>query len=45
MPTLRRGEWEHLLKIEDVRERPVKLEEYLDRGLGGAACAIRRSQR
>jgi len=34
MPASRRGEWEHLLKIEDVRERRRKLEEYLDRGVG-----------
>ena len=34
MPASRRGEWEHLLKIEDVRERRTKLEEYLDRGVG-----------
>ncbi len=34
MPTSRRSEWEHLLKIEDVRDRRTKLEEYLDRGVG-----------
>ncbi len=34
MPASRRGEWEHLLKIEDQRERRTKLEEYLDRGVG-----------
>jgi putative transposase len=34
MPASRRGEWEHLLAIEDVRERRTKLEEYLDRGVG-----------
>lgn len=34
LPASRRGEWEHLLKIEDVRERRTKLEEYLDRGEG-----------
>ena len=34
MPASRRGEWEHLLKIEDVREKRTKLEEYLDRGAG-----------
>jgi REP element-mobilizing transposase RayT len=34
MPTSRRGDWEHLLKIEDVREKRAKLEEYLDRGVG-----------
>lgn len=34
MPASRRSEWEHLLKIEGVRERRTKLEEYLDRGAG-----------
>jgi putative transposase len=34
MPASRRGEWEHLLKIEDVRQKRTKLEEYLDRGVG-----------
>jgi putative transposase len=34
MPASRRGEWEHLLKIEDVREKRMKLEEYLDGGIG-----------
>ncbi len=34
MPASRRGEWEHLLAIEDVRERRQKLESYLDRGVG-----------
>jgi putative transposase len=34
MPASRRGEWEHLLKIEDDREKRTKLEEYLDRGVG-----------
>ena len=34
MPAARRGEWEHLLAIEDVREKRTKLEEYLDRGMG-----------
>ncbi|MDR3456981.1 MAG: transposase [Verrucomicrobiae bacterium] len=34
LPASQRGEWEHLLKIEDVRERRTKLEEYLDRGVG-----------
>jgi len=34
MPASRRGEWEHLLAIEDLRERRTKLEEYLDRGVG-----------
>jgi REP element-mobilizing transposase RayT len=34
MPASRRTEWEHLLKIEDVRERRTKLEDYLDLGTG-----------
>ncbi len=34
MPASRRGEWEHLLRIEDVRDKRMKLEEYLDRGVG-----------
>ena len=39
MPAARRGEWEHLLKIENVRDRRTKLEEYLDRGVG--ECHLR----
>ena len=42
MPESRRGEWEHLLKIEDDRERRTKLEEYLDRGVG--ECHLRDSR-
>lgn len=34
LPASRRGEWEHLLRIEDDRERRVRFEAYLDRGLG-----------
>lgn len=34
LPASRRREWEHLLKIEDVRERRSELESYLDRGAG-----------
>jgi type I restriction enzyme R subunit/putative DNA methylase len=34
MPASRRGEWEHLLAIEDVREKRTKLEAYLGRGVG-----------
>ena len=34
LPASRRGEWQHLLKIEDVRERRKELESYLDRGVG-----------
>jgi type I restriction enzyme R subunit/putative DNA methylase len=39
MPAARRGEWEHLLAIEDAREKRAKLEEYLDRGVG--ECHLR----
>jgi type I restriction enzyme R subunit/putative DNA methylase len=39
MPAQRRGEWEQLLAIEDVREKRAKLEEYLDRGIG--QCHLR----
>jgi type I restriction enzyme R subunit/putative DNA methylase len=39
LPESRRGEWEHLLAIEDVREKRSKLEEYLDRGAG--ECHLR----
>jgi len=39
MPASRRGEWEHLLAIEDVRKKRTKLEEYLDRGVG--ECHLR----
>jgi putative transposase len=42
MPASRRGEWEHLLAIEDVREKRTKLEEYLDRGIG--ECWLRDSR-
>src|SRR5438045_689601 len=42
MPVSRRGEWEHLLEIEDNREKRTKLEEYLDRGIG--ECLLRRHQ-
>ena len=34
LPASRRGEWEHLLRIENHRERRRRLEDYLDRGLG-----------
>jgi len=40
MPALRRGEWEHLLAIEDLREKRTKLEAYLDRGVG--KCWLRK---
>lgn len=39
MPVSRPGEWAHLLKIEDGREKRTKLEEYLDRGVG--ECHLR----
>lgn len=39
MPVSRRGEWEHLLKIEDDREKRTELERYLDRGVG--RCLLR----
>ena len=39
MPATRRTEWDHFLKIEDVRDRRTKLEEYLDRGVG--ECRLR----
>jgi type I restriction enzyme R subunit/putative DNA methylase len=42
MPASRRSEWEHLLAIEDVREKRTKLEDYLDRGLGD--CYLRDPQ-
>ncbi len=34
MPASLRHEWEHLLAIEDERERRTKLEQYLDKGCG-----------
>src|SRR5262249_16877026 len=34
LPAARRAEWEALLRIEDDRQRRIKLEEYLDRGYG-----------
>lgn len=39
MPKSKRGEWEHLLRIEDAREKRSKLEQYLDRGIGKCALA------
>jgi len=42
MPDSRRGEWEHLLKIEDDREKHTRLEKYLDRGVG--ECHLRDPQ-
>ena len=41
MPASRQwGEWEHLLQIEDVRDRRTRLEDYLDRGFG--ECYLRK---
>jgi type I restriction enzyme R subunit/putative DNA methylase len=45
MPASHRGKWEHLLKIEDVREKRLKLEEYLDRGVGKCDLRDRRTAR
>jgi type I restriction enzyme R subunit/putative DNA methylase len=42
MPASRRAEWEHLLKLEDIRDRRLKLEEYLDRGVG--ECRLREAR-
>ena len=39
MPAARRSEWEALLRIEEERERNIRLEEYLDRGHG--ECHLR----
>ncbi len=39
-PEALRSEWEHLSKIEDVRERRTELEAYSDRGRG--ECHLRR---
>jgi REP element-mobilizing transposase RayT len=39
MPVSRRGEWEHLLAIEDAAQKRLKLEAYLDRGIG--LCQLR----
>ena len=39
MPASRRGEWEHLLSIEDNQEKRTKLEAYLDEGVG--TCLLR----
>jgi hypothetical protein len=40
MPVSLRGEWKHLLAIEDNREKRRKLEEYLDRGVGNCDFLI-----
>jgi REP element-mobilizing transposase RayT len=39
MPASRSGEWEHLLALDNVREKRLRLEEYLDRGIG--ECHLR----
>jgi REP element-mobilizing transposase RayT len=41
-PDSLRSEWEHLLKIEDERERRKELEVYLDRGRG--ECHLRQPE-
>jgi hypothetical protein len=38
-PTELRFEWEALLKIEDDRQRRIKLEAYLDRDAASVTCA------
>ena len=42
LPAEKRQEWEHLLAIEESREKQRKLEEYLDRGAG--RCLLRDAQ-
>jgi putative DNA methylase len=42
MPASRRHEWAELLKIEDERERRIKIEEYLDAGHG--ECHLRQQE-
>src|SRR5258708_3298852 len=42
MPSVRRAEWEHLLKIEDNRDKRTELEKYLDRGYG--CCYLRQPE-
>jgi hypothetical protein len=42
MPASRRHEWAELLKIEDERERRIKIEEYLDAGHG--ECHLRQQK-
>jgi type I restriction enzyme R subunit/putative DNA methylase len=39
MPASRRGEWEHLLAIDDAKAKRLKLETYLDQGIG--SCRLR----
>jgi putative transposase len=42
LPESRRGEWEHLLRIENEREKQIQLEAYLDKGRG--SCVLRRPE-
>jgi putative transposase len=41
LPASRRGEWEHLLRIEDEREKQIQFEKYLDQGHG--SCVLPRA--
>lgn len=41
LPASRRGEWEHLLRIDDERQKQIQLEAYLDKGRG--SCVLRRT--
>lgn len=41
LPASRRGEWEHLLRIEDKPQKQIQLETYLDKGHG--SCLLRRN--
>src|SRR5437868_15524477 len=40
MPQERQEEWAALLRIEDERQRRIKLEEYCDQGYGACELAI-----
>ncbi len=42
LPESRRGEWQHLLAIEDEQEKQIQLEKYLDRGCG--ECVLRQPE-
>ena len=42
LPAAQRGEWEHLLRLEDERQKQIQLEAYLDRGHG--VCVLRRHE-
>ena len=39
LPSSRGGEWEHLLDLQDAREKRIELEQRLDRGWG--ECLLR----